>query len=50
MKTIAKKSLQFYMYLTEYFCYLDSGEILCWLESKGLIYVLLCEDFVKFDV
>ena len=34
-------------------CYLDYDEILLqgsWLENKGLIYMLLCEDFVKFDV
>ena len=33
--------------------YLDSDEILLegsWIEKKGLMYVLLCEDFVKFDV
>ena len=49
LRTIAKKRLQFY---TVFLCYLDSDEILSkgsW-KNKGLIYMLLCEDFVKFDV
>ena len=36
-----------------FLCHLDSEKILLygsWLESKGFIYILLCEDFVKFDV
>ena len=33
-----------------FLCYLDSDKILLygsWLENRGLIYILLCEDFVK---
>ena len=36
-----------------FMCYLDSVKILLqgsWLENKGLIYILLCGDFIKFDV
>ena len=33
-----------------FLCYLDSDKILLygsWLENSGLIYMLLCEDFIK---
>ena len=36
-----------------YLCYFDADEILLqgsWLENKRLIYILLCDDFVKFSV
>ena len=53
LQTMAKKCSQFYTIRTYDFCYLDSDEILLsgsWIEKKGLTYMLLCEDFVKFDV